>query len=291
MTTSTLSRRRMLAATTLFAALPCPLFAGDADGHTLRYKLEKGEQVVSRVTHFADTRTSMSGVSEDSTSRTTSEKIWEVTDIDADGNMTFVYRINYVNLAQSVGEGEELKYNSLIDLEAPDIFKQVAETVNTPLATITINGRGQVVERDKELKNLQGVGELTLPLPEEPVKVGGSWSVPRDLRVKMENGVHKKIKVRELYTLEKVVAGLATIKIESQPLTPVSDPTVEAQLVQLLSKGVIKFDIDRGRLVKKELNWQEEVIGFRGPDTRLRYDAKFTEELVPKATRTASRSK
>lgn len=261
--------------------------AADGESYTLRYKLRKGEQIVSRVSHFADTETSMSGVTEGSTSRTTSEKVWKVTDVTDDGSMTFVYSINYVSLAQSVGEGEELKYNSLIDLEAPDIFKKVAETINKPLATITINSRGQVQERDKELKNLQGVGELTLPLPEEPVSVGKSWSVPRELRVKLENGTFKKIKVRELYTLEKVVAGLATVRIVSQPLTPLADAAAEAQLVQQLSKGVIKFDIESGRLVKKELNWQEEVIGFRGPDTKLRYDAKFTEELVPEAKRTA----
>lgn len=274
----------------LLLAFSCVLpvaSAADGESYTLRYKLRKGEQVVSRVSHFADTETSMSGVTEGSTSRTTSEKVWEVTDVTDDGSMTFVYSINYVNLAQSVGEGEELKYNSLIDLEAPDIFKKVAETINKPLATITINSRGQVQQRDKELKNLQGVGELTLPLPEEPVVVGKSWSVPRELRVKLDNGTFKKIKVRELYTLEKVVAGLATIRIVSQPLTPLADAAAEAQLVQQLSKGVIKFDIESGRLVKKELNWKEEVIGFRGPDTKLRYDAKFTEELVPDAKRTA----
>lgn len=274
----------------LLLAFSCVLpvaSAADGESYTLRYKLRKGEQVVSRVSHFADTETSMSGVTEGSTSRTTSEKVWEVTDVTDDGSMTFVYSINYVNLAQSVGEGEELKYNSLIDLEAPDIFKKVAETINKPLATITINSRGQVQQRDKELKNLQGVGELTLPLPEEPVVVGKSWSVPRELRVKLDNGTFKKIKVRELYTLEKVVAGLATIRIVSQPLTPLADAAAEAQLVQQLSKGVIKFDIESGRLVKKELNWKEEVIGFRGPDTKLRYDAKFTEELVPEAKRTA----
>src|SRR5690606_7350721 len=111
------------------------------------------------------------------------------------------------------------------DTEAPDMFKHVAETVAQPLATVTINPRGQVIHRDSKLKNPQlGMGELTLPLPEEALAIGAQWSVPREARVKSEAGVHKTIKMRELYTLEKVSAGVATIRIESQPLTPVSDP-------------------------------------------------------------------
>ncbi len=74
----------------------------------------------------------------------------------------------------------------------------------------------------------------------------------------------KPSKVRELYTLEKVFAGVATIRIETQPLTPVADPAVESQLIQQLSKGTIKFDIDRGPHAQQALDWSDEVIGFRG---------------------------
>ena len=256
----------------------------------LRYKLKPGEQLVSKVVHLANTRTKMSDHEETSTSRTISEKVWEVSAVNPQGEMTFEYRINSVELAQSVGSGEELKYNSLTDTEAPDMFKQVAETVAQPLATVTINPRGQVINRDSKLKNPQlGMGELTLPLPEEALAIGAQWSVPREARVKSDAGVHKTIKMRELYTLEKVSAGVATIRIESQPLTPVSDPSTESQLIQQLSKGVIKFDVDQGRMLSKELTWSDEVVGFRGPQTSLRYEAKFTEELLPQTKRTANR--
>lgn len=256
----------------------------------LRYKLKPGEQLVSKVVHLADTHTKMSEHEETSTSRTISEKVWEVSAVTPQGEMTFEYRINSVELAQSIGAGQELKYNSLTDTEAPDMFKHVAETVSQPLATVTINPQGQVIDRDSKLKNPQlGMGELTLPLPDEALAIGAQWSVPREARVKSEAGVHKTIKLRELYTLEKVSAGVATIRIESQPLTPVSDPSTESQLIQQLSKGVIKFDVEHGRMLSKELIWSDEVVGFRGPQTSLRYEAKFTEELLPQTKRTAKR--
>lgn len=258
--------------------------------YQLRYDLKPGEKLVSKVVHFAETRTVMSNLEEESSSRTTSEKVWEVLSADGD-EMTFVYKINSVSLAQTVGDGEELSYDSQSDTSVPDVFKAVAETISKPLATITINSRGQVVKRDKDLQAPQlGIGELTIPLPEEAVAIGAQWNVPRELRVKLDSGAFKTVKVRELYTLEKVSAGVATLSLITQPLTPVNDAAVEAQLIQQLSAGEIKFDLDRGRLISKTLDWSDEVLGFRGAETSLRYDAKFTEELLPESSRTASRN-
>ncbi len=264
--------------------------AANSAKFTLRYRLKPGEQLVSKVVHFAETRTKMSQHEEASRSRTITEKVWDVSDVNSDGEMTFEYRINSVELAQTVGDKEELHYNSLTDKVVPDVYRQVADTVAKPLAKVTINPRGQIVNRESDLKSPQlGMGELTLPLPEEAIAIGGQWSVPRDVRVKLESGAHKTIKVRELYTLEKVSAGVATIRIETQPLTPLADPGTESQLIQQLSQGEVKFDMDGGRMLSKHLNWQDEVVGFKGPETSLRYDAKYTEELLPTPKRTAAR--
>ena len=261
---------------------------GSAQEYLLRYKLKPGTQLVSKVEHFAETKTTMTDHVEQSSSRTASEKAWEVQSVTPSGDATFIYKILAVNLAQTVGEAEEIRYDSAKNEQVPDVFKSVASTIGKPLATITINSRGQVTKREGDLKNHQmGMGDLTVPLPETKVKIGGQWSVPRELRVKLDNGKYKKIKVRELYTLEKVSAGLATINITTQPTTPVNSRAIEAQLMQQLSKGKIKFDIDAGVMISKKLDWSDRVVAFRGPESSLEYDAKFTEELVS-TKRTAS---
>ena len=291
LTGSTLLISSLLTSSVLTSNVLAQSSPGSGQKYLLQYKLKAGESLVSKVSHFAETRTTMAGQVEASNSRTTSEKVWQVTEVSPSGDMTFVYQINSVNLAQSVGDAEEVKYNSAVDKEVPEIFKNVASTLATPLATVTINPRGQVVDRDKELKTPQlGMGELTIPLPEEPIAVNSEWAVPRDMRVKLESGGFKAIKVRELYTLTKVSAGVATIRIETQPLTPIDNRSVEAQLIQQLSKGEIKFDIDNGRVLSKKLDWSDEVVDFAGADTSLRYDAKFVEELLPDASRSASRA-
>lgn len=267
-------------------------FAIGQQRYELVYKFNVGELAVSKVFHQAETQTTISGTNEDSQSQTTSIKVWDVTDVEDDGNITFVYSIESVDMRQSVGEAEEVAFNSLTDSEAPKVFKRVAETVKKPLATITINKYGEVLKRDHELSSpLMGIGDVAVPLPAEPVAIGAEWQVPRDLRVRLENGQFKVIKIRELYTLEKVSGGVASIQIVSQPLTPVADPAIEAQLVQQLSKGAIKFDLDNGRLLSKKLDWSENVVGFRGAESSMRYNATWSEELIPSSTRTASSRK
>ncbi len=250
----------------------------------LRHKLKAGETVRTRTTHVANTVTRVQGTEDISEARTVSEKVWEVKSVAADGKITFEYRVEAVNLSQKQGDQPEITYNSRSDEKAPALFAPLAETVAKPIGTITIDEIGNVTERENQSKaasfEMGGMGELAVPLPKEPVAVGAQWSIPRETRVKLEGGTYKTIKLREQYTLEKVSAGVATIRVDTHPLTPSNDANVDSQLMQQLSKGTIKFDIDSGRLLSKQLDWDEEVVGFRGAESALKYSARFTEEPV-----------
>lgn len=273
----------------LAVVAPVCASADESQQHQLRYKLRAGEMVVTRVVHQSHTQTAIAGADQDSSSQTSSMKTWQVQSVDPSGNMTFVYSIDNVQMQQSIGD-ETQAYDSQTDAQVPDVFKTVAQSVNVPLATITISPSGEVVARDKEFRcPLLGIGDVTIALPKEPLSIGAQWHVPRELHVRLDNGSYKTIKVRELYVLEKVSAGVATISLITQPLTPVNDPAIEAQLVQQLSKGTIKFDIDNGRLISKRLDWSEHVLGFRGSDSSMRYDATWSEDLVPSSARMARR--
>lgn len=133
------------------------------------------------------------------------------------------------------------------------------------------------------------MGGLTLPLPEEAIPVGHSWSVPREIKARAESGEIKVVKARDTYTLEKVQTGVATLKIRSEILTPVEEASVKAQIVQQLSNGSIRFDIDAGRVLSKQLDWDETVVGFQGHNSLMEYRSRLTEQLVDGPVRTAKR--
>ena len=67
------------------------------------------------------------------------------------------------------------------------------------------------------------------------------------------------------------------------------DESIKAQLVQQLSNGTIRFDIDGGRVLSKQLDWDETVIGFQGPNSLMEYRARLTESIVEPTVRTAKR--
>jgi hypothetical protein len=176
---------------------------------------------------------------------------------------------------------QELRYNSREDKEPPAEYQHVAKSLQVPLAVVTIDEHGTILKRENQSHHPDlGFGGLVLPLPRGEVPLGHTWAVPHELKVRLPDGLHKSIKTRLQYRLEKVQTGVATISVTTQVLTPLHDARVEAQLVQQLSKGEIKFDIDAGRILSKRLDWDENVIGFNGSDSNMKYLARFTEELI-----------
>lgn len=275
--------------TFIFLLLSCATANAD-DAVLLRYQFTKGEQVEWKVVHLGTTETKIQGNTQTSKSRSVSTKAWQVSDIDADGNFTFSHSVTNVNMWQQLSDRPEVRYNSQTDTEIPAEYQQVAKTVGVPLATVTISPKGDIVGREgSEANEKFGVGGIVMLLPEKPVKPDSRWYEPSELHTRLPDGRVKKIKIRKNYTLEKVQTGVATIAVKTEVLTPVNDPRIESQLVQQLTDGTIKFDVDAGRIISKEMNWDETVVGFNGADSMMKYLARFTEELLP-AERTTSKN-
>jgi hypothetical protein len=194
-------------------------------------------------------------------------------------------------MTQQQGELDEIRWDSESGSEPPAVFAKVAEQIGHKLSTITVNSRGKELKRTDHggTKASLGMGSITLTFPEEPIAVGSSWSVPRQIKTRTQEGEVKLIKIRELYTLEKVKTGVATLSLRSTPLTPIHDESVRAQVVQQLSNGKLRFDIDNGRMLSKQLDWDETVVGFQGANSLMEYRARLTENLIDNVQRTARR--
>ncbi|KAA1259302.1 hypothetical protein LF1_18320 [Rubripirellula obstinata] len=259
-----------------------------AEDYLLRYSLKSGQTLRYEVTHAAKTKTRIKGEEEASNVHTTSQRHLAVTDAN-DSGATFNHIVDSVEMTQQQGDKDEIRWDSESGEEAPKMFSKVAEQMGQTLATIKINTRGQELEREDfgGTKASLGMGSLTLALPEEPIRIGGSWSVPREVKTRTEENEVKTIKIREVYTLEKVKTGVATLSIRSEPLTPIDQESVKAQVVQQLSNGEIRFDLDAGCMLSKKLDWDETVVGFQGPNSMMEYRAKMTETLIPETERSA----
>jgi hypothetical protein len=90
----------------------------------------------------------------------------------------------------------------------------------------------------------------------------------------------KKVRTRQKFTLDAVSDDLATITVDSQVLTPIHDPAIEAQLIQRMSSGTIRFDISAGRVLSQQLDLDRHVIGFSGASSSMHYVTRFSEKLL-----------
>lgn len=288
--------RLALLGAVLVPLLSASAFAADAISddaeYELHYKFHPGEVIKTQVVHLATTDTTIRGNTQSSRSRSVSTKVWKITDINEAGEITFEHSVEKVEMWQHVSGREEVTYNSETDEKPPLQYELAAETIGVPLAIVTVDQHGEVVRRDdlKQGGNI-GLGQITTPLPPGKVKIGAQWHFPTEIAVYLPDAQLKRIKTRQQYTLTSVKTGVATIQVKTQVLTPVNDPKIESQLIQQLTNGEIKFDMDDGRILSKKMDWDELVIGFSGPESTLKYLARFTEDYLPSEKKVASRSR
>lgn len=249
--------------------------------YQLQYKLQAGEEIRWTVEHVVSTKVQMAGSTEESSSRSNTVKKWRVANVDSLGNITFVHSIESIDMWQKVGEEDPITYNSQKDEEVPAAYQSVAEKVGKPLVVFSITPQGEVIDRKSSLQeNSFGVGKVTVPLPKEAIPVGHQWHVPTLLEATDENGTNRKLKARILYELAKVNGPHAYIKFRTEVLTPVKSEKIKSTIMQQMTDGYLVFDIERGRPVLKQVEWDEKAAGFEGGDSLLTYVGRMSEKLV-----------
>ncbi|MBN2476739.1 MAG: hypothetical protein JXB62_19165 [Pirellulales bacterium] len=265
--------------------------ADDASTYTLRYRFHPGETLRWAVEHRSMIDTTVSGSSQTAETFSRSLKAWRVQDVQPDGSATFVHSVESVEMRQKLAGCEEVRYNSRTDPQPPVGFRQVARSVGVPLSTVTLDARGNILRRTREqVKAAASEGQITVPLPQQPVPVGYTWSFPHEIDVKTNTGLIRKVKARQTFTLQSVKTGVATIGVATQILTPVDDPAIESQLIERASSGTVRFDIDAGRVIAQQMDLDKRLVGYPNPASSIHYLTRFTEKLLPAEVETASRS-
>jgi hypothetical protein len=249
--------------------------------YKLRYKFQPGDQLRYNVVHLTTSDTRMGKTDSKVQTRSISTKLWRVEDVDPDGLVTFVHLVEDVDMWSQLNDSQAVRYKSSDDAKPPVGYESVANSIGVPLARITIDRYGKVVKR-QDRKGYSAIrGEQIVDrLPPRTVQVGDSWFCPHEIILRDRNMRFHRIDTRKFYRLDKVSAGVATIHVETQVLTPINSPALKGQLVKWLTSGTIKFDIDAGRVLSLELGLDEKVIGFSGADSMMEYMARRTEKLL-----------
>lgn len=274
-------------ALSIAAALLAQAVGAEAEKHTLRYKFKPGETLRWDIVRRLHIRATVSGDTKTTETVDKSVNAWRVKEVKQDGSAVFEQVVESTDMWQKLSGRDEIRYNSKNDKKPPRGFEDAAKRIGVPLSRISLDSRGKTLHRENLIPNPGGdpQGQITLPLPEEPIALGHAWIEKHDATIPLETGGTTKIVIQQSYTLESVKNGVATIRMATSILTPVNNPALEAKLIERESKGVIRFDIDAGRVLGEEMEVDKRVVGFRGPDSCLNYVTRFTETLLPEAAK------
>lgn len=263
--------------------------AGDGKKYVLQYRFQPGEVLRWKVVHRATVATTIQGTSQSAKTRSTSTKAWKVIDATAEGPVTIEHSVEDIDLWQQLQGRQEVTYNSRTDREIPEGYKEAAEAVGKPLTRVKFDSRGKLIDREELHSQPNAQYEQITPLlPERPVAVGEEWSAPLSIDV-TKDGQKRKVTLRRQYTLAKVEGSVAEIRCETLAIPAIDDPSIEAQLLDRLTQGVIRFDLSAGRIVGQQHDLDRRVIGFAGPTSKMQLLTRQTEELLTPTGEAASR--
>lgn len=275
--------------TGLFCAFSLSASAAGAEpasaGYSLRYQFQPGQVAEFETQHASTFNVSAQGQLFKSTSQLRTVKRWKVREVGSDQ----AARIEVTNLEvqMTANDGrQQIDLDSRDPEKQPEQFKELLSVVGKPLGVVSISptGTATAVERLVNAPDLtNGLANLCVPLPEQPVAVGDGWNRDYSLTVTRSDGSSKVFQVRQKYQLEKVDGAIATVRYSSVLLTPLDDPQLEAQLAQQLPAGTFDFDLGRGLVVLHRWHIKKEVVGYAGPGTAMDFEISFVERLRPTA--------
>jgi len=258
--------------------------------HALRYRFRPGETLKWQMEQRLDVETTISGNTLTTEAFTGQVKAWRIKEVAADGSATLENFVEEVDMRQKLTGRAEVRYNSKTDSKPPLGFENVAQSIGVPLSRVTVDAQGKVVKRERLLGNRLH-SQLTLLLPDRPVAVGETWTVPGESAVPTADKTIKRIKTLQTCTLLDVAEGVATIRVATQVLTPIRDPAVEIQTVNLEAAGTVRFDIAAGRILAQRMDADKTVFGFSGAASSYHYREQLTEKLLGAGEKTAQADK
>ncbi len=255
--------------------------------YLLRYKFALGDVLRYDVKHATNLRSTIDGTTQTLKTQSDSIKVWKVTDVLPSGEIEFIHLVESCRMTnETPGQPPRSFDSTSSDPPAPG-FESAARAIGVPLVAIRMAPDGKIVSRDQKLPQQNKPTEdmpITLQLPAEPVSVGEKWTHAYDVVVTKSSGAETRIRTRRLCRLRQVSAGVAVIDVDYQILTPV-DPYIRAQIVERLTKGVVRFDVERGRVVQQQHTVDRREVGFAAQSaaSSMHFIARTQERLLAAA--------
>jgi hypothetical protein len=243
----------------------------------LRYRFKAGEELHWNVQHTLKMKNIIGGKEENIETRSRAVKIWKTLEVDQQGVAVFEYRVEDIDMHHAQTGKEDAVFNSRRDRTIPPEFFNLEGKIGRPLAHIRVDPQGQTTKKPlREYEGSMKENRIVIPLPDEPVGAGSSWSETKWIDHPQPNQTVKKIRVREQFTLEKIQSGLAAIQFSTIIFTPLT-PKEESELLDHFARGTMDLDLQAGHFIRHRSTIDRQIVGIQGASGSIRYLSQTTE--------------
>ncbi|MEQ9407275.1 MAG: DUF6263 family protein [Fuerstiella sp.] len=227
------------------------------------------------------------------TSRVEQKRVYRIQDTSADGTATALMQFEHVRMEIRTDDQEPVVFDStMAPSEVPSVFRGTADQLAGAAPRFTVRETGSLVSAEGIEENPKGgQAGFMMPLPENPVAVGESWKVHMVVGVRHAAGIMRQVTLLRSYKLKSVQDGIAEIEFATSIASQIRSPQARAQLLQATPGGTILFDLEKGQVTKREIRFDNFVLGAMGPNTSLSATGKTVEQLMVdgQATRVTAR--
>jgi hypothetical protein len=265
----------------VFVLLTTTVSHGDDTKYNLAYKFSTGDVIRYEVEHRMSIRNTIDKETQRATSETKSVKAWRILDVLPDDQIELMNMVEQVYMKNQLPDLDDQVYDSTKDKTPPPGFKDAAKAVGVPISILRMSPHGKILDRKMKIHQPAADPDalITLQLPEDPVAIDTTWDEPLRVTVQLKEGGTRAIQARRHYKLMDVKNGVATIEVSYQVLSPIN-AYLEAQLIQRLMNGTVRFDITAGRILSQEMNVDRRVLGYAGPTSSMHYVMQMKERLL-----------
>jgi hypothetical protein len=276
-----------------FAAENGPALASPGQGptHQLAYKFTPGQFAHYEVTQRMTIVSKYPQSEEKMKNESVTTKHFRVIAAESGGAAQLEPMIDRVRMSVKFNDAEPISYDSAAKEPPPPGFEAVAKTVGQAMARVHLTPNGELTkvtvlgeaspaltaaaaEADPKLNFL-------IPLPREAVGVGAVWKDRYQVPVSVGQGLTQPITLQREFQLTNVEGKAATITFRTSVITPVSDPQIEAQLLQRKPSGTVEFDLERGLILSQKTTASGQVVQAFGPNTALQAALETSERWMP----------
>lgn len=268
-----------------------------ATTYALRYRFEPGQQLRYVTVQHATTVAVAGENRKLDQSEVEQRRIFSVDYVDKKTNVAQLsMQFEFVRMQIRTNDGEPVVFDTTMkDDDIPSIFRMTSDRLKGSAARYQLNTNGSVVRTNfatvfsdsktppvkKAADENFEIHSFLPPLPDHPIRIGESWNQSHTVKVRVTKDLNREIGILQSFRLTAVSDGIAVIALNSSITSPIRSPLIRGQLIQSTPKGTLHFDIAGGKLLRREMHFDQSVLNAIGENTMLNSFGDYREELTP----------